>query len=170
GVPTTVSVPFTITRTITDLGVRDEAATRDTYRIVGGVRGTFNDDWSYEISANYGELDESTRVLGNVDVQRFLLAIDAVRDPATGNIVCRSTINPAARIAYENAIDPAVAQAQLAADVAACQPANLFGEGNLSQAARSYILRDTVSHGKITQFVANAFLSGDTSQWFNLPG
>src|SRR6185369_13227628 len=144
GVPTTVSVPFTITRTVTDLGNRDEAARRDTYRIVAGVRGTFNDDWSYEVSANYGELDESTRVLGNVDVQRFLLAIDAVRDPSSGNIVCRATIDPAARIPYENAINSAAAQAQLAADVAACQPANLFGEGNLSQAARDYILRDTV--------------------------
>jgi outer membrane receptor protein involved in Fe transport len=170
GVPTTANVPFFISRTVTDLGNRDEVFRRDTYRIVGGVRGTFNTDWSYEVSANYGELDETNTVIGNVDVQRFLLAIDAVRDPATGNIVCRSTINPAARIAFENAVDPAAAQAQLAADVAACQPANLFGEGNLSQAARDYILRNTVSHGKITQFVANAFLSGDTSQWFNLPG
>ena len=170
GVPTNVDHTFFMTRNVTDLGVRDEAARRDTYRIVGGIRGTFNDDWSYEVSANYGELDESTKILGNVDVQRFLLAIDAVRDPATGNIVCRSTINPAARIAYENAGDPAAAQAALAADVAACVPANLFGEGNLSQAARDYINRDTVSHGKITQFVANAFVSGDSSQWFNLPG
>jgi outer membrane receptor protein involved in Fe transport len=170
GVPTSANVPFSITRSITDLGVRDEAATRDTYRIVGGIRGTFNEDWSYEVSANYGELDERTKVLGNVDVQRFLLAIDAVRDPASGNIVCRSTINPAARIAFENAVDPAAAQAALAADVAACVPANVFGEGNLSQAARDYILEDTVSSGRITQFVANAFLSGDTSQWFSLPG
>jgi outer membrane receptor protein involved in Fe transport len=46
----------------------------------------------------------------------------------------------------------------------------LFGEGNLSQAARDYILQDTVSRGKITQFVANAFISGDSSQWFSLPG
>jgi len=170
GVPTTTNVPFTITRNITDLGVRDEAATRDTYRIVAGIRGTFNEDWSYEVSANYGELDERTKVLGNVDVQRFLLAIDAVRDPATGNTVCRATIDPAARIPFENAIDAAAAQARLAADVAACQPANLFGEGNLSQAARDYILHDTVSRGRITQFVATATLSGDSSQWFSLPG
>jgi len=113
GVPTTANVPFFMTRTVTDLGNRDEAARRDTYRIVGGVRGTFNDDWSYEVSANYGELDETTRVLGNVDVQRFLLAIDAVRDPVSGNIVCRSTIDPAARIPYENAINTAAAQAPI---------------------------------------------------------
>ena len=171
GVPTNVDHTFFMTRTVTDLGNRDEAARRDTYRIVGGIRGTFNDDWSYEVSANYGELDESTTVLGNVDQQRFLLALDAVRDPATGNIVCRSTIDPTARIAIENpAVNAAAKQAALAGDVAACVPANFFGEGNLSQAARDYINRDTVSHGKITQFVANAFLSGDTSQWFNLPG
>ena len=170
GVPTTANIPFFPTRNVTDLGNRDEAATRETYRIVAGLRGTFNTDWSYEVSANYGQLNERTTILGNVNAQRFLLAIDAVRDPVTGNTVCRSTIDPAARIAFENAIDPAAAQAQLAADVAACVPANLFGEGNLSPAARDYIVQDTVSHGRITQFVANAFVSGDSSQWFNLPG
>ena len=170
GVGTDEVVPFGFSRTVTDLGNRDEEAKRETYRIVGGVRGTFNDDWSYEVSANYGEFKERTAVLGNVNTQRFLLAIDAVRDPATGNIVCRATIDPAARIPFEFAANPAFAQAQLANDVAQCQPANLFGEGNLSGAARDYILQDTVSSGKISQFVVNGFVSGDSSAWFELPG
>ena len=58
----------------------------------------------------------------------------------------------------------------LAADVAACQPINIFGQGNISQAARNYVLSDTTSVGKITQLVGSAFVSGDTSGFFNLPG
>ncbi|MEO7178099.1 MAG: TonB-dependent receptor plug domain-containing protein, partial [Allosphingosinicella sp.] len=157
--------------TATGLGIRDERARRETYRVVAGVRGQFNDDWSYEVSANYGRLNERTQVLGNVNVQRFLLAIDAVRNPA-GNIVCRSQIDPSAAAAYEFPVAgfEAFAQNRLAADVAACVPVNLFGEGNVSQAARDYILQDTSAKGRITDFVLNAFVSGDTSQFLNLPG
>ncbi len=135
-----------------------------------GVRGEFNDDWSYELSANYGQFDEHTTILGNINVQRYLLAIDAVRNPANGQIVCRATIDPSARVAYENAFDPAYAASRLAADVAACVPINLFGEGNITDAARNYLLQDSFATGKLTQTVFNAFMSGDSSQWFELPG
>jgi outer membrane receptor protein involved in Fe transport len=160
---------FTILKNLIDLGVREEKAKRETYRIVAGLRGTFNDDWSYEVSANYGRFDEDTFVGGNLNVQRFLLAIDAVRAP-NGNVVCRSTLDPAARVALESAGDPAFAQSLLAGDVAACVPINLFGEGNVTEAARNYVLSDTNSKGRISQFVLNAFVSGDTSSFLNLPG
>ncbi len=157
---------FQLKRNLLDLGVRNEASRRDTYRIVGGLRGTFNDDWSYEISGNYGEFKESTKVQGNLNVQRYLLGVDAVRDPATGNIVCRSKLNPAAGAAAELVDDPAV----LANDIAACVPINPFGLGNISDAARKYVIQDTTSHGKITQLDFSGFVSGDSSQWFSLPG
>ncbi len=59
---------FALRENLLDLGVRSEAAKRDTYRIVGGVRGKFNGDWHYEFSVNYGEFDERTKVLGNLNV------------------------------------------------------------------------------------------------------
>jgi outer membrane receptor protein involved in Fe transport len=169
-------VPFYFQKNVVDLGNREEKAQRETFRIVGGVRGTFNDDWNYEVSGNYGEFRESTRILGNLNVQRFLLAIDAVdqglfqNGVANGNIVCRAQVDPTAAIAFEGARLPGYAAAQLANDVAACKPANMFGEGNISQDAKNYMIQDTVSHGKITQLVLSGFLSGDTSQWFELPG
>ena len=167
---------FAFLKNAVDLSNREEAATRETYRIVAGVRGTFNEDWGYEVSANYGEFREKTRILGNVNQQRFLLAIDAVdqglvRDGvANGNIVCRASVDPTARIALETAGNPAYAAAQLANDVAQCRPANFFGSGNLSDEARNYILQDSLARGKITQLVLSASMSGDTSQWFELPG
>lgn len=170
GVPDSDEFGFDFSRTVTDFGDRDEHAKRETYRIVGGVRGDLGNKWNYEISANYGEFRESTRVLGNVNTQRFLLAIDAVRDPVTGNIVCRAQIDPTAAVPFEFAANPVFAQAQLANDVTSCVPVNLFGEGNVSPAARDYILQDTLSKGKITQLVLNGFVSGDTGSWFNLPG
>jgi outer membrane receptor protein involved in Fe transport len=161
---------FSLRLNMQDLGSRVESAKRDTYRAVAGVRGEFGQNWNYEVAANYGVFREKTKVLGNLNIQRFLLGIDAARDSATGNIVCRAKIDPTAALAYvtdENG-DPRD-QARLDADIAACTPVNLFG-GRFTQAQRAYLLQDTTSVGKITQFDVSAFVSGDSSQWFELPG
>ena len=155
---------FSLRENLLQLGVRTERARRETYRAVIGARGRFNDDWHYEASVNYGEFREKTRILGNLNLQRFLLGMDAVRN-AAGQIVCGSQVD-VTRGGHDAAGNPGV----LAADIAACQPVNPFGDGNISQAAKNYVLQDTVSRGKITQFVMSGFISGDSSKWFNLPG
>ncbi len=158
------SFRFSNRRNYVDLGFRDEQIKRDTYRIVAGVRGDFNDDWRYEVSVNYGQHDENNVITGNVNRQRFLLANDAVRNSA-GQIVCRSQIDPAYAGA-DRAGNPAV----LAADIAACVPLNPFGQGSVSDAARNYLTVPTTANGRATQFVASGFVSGDLSQLFELPG
>ncbi|MDR6790535.1 outer membrane receptor protein involved in Fe transport [Sphingomonas sp. BE138] len=155
---------FTLRKNLLDLGVRNERSTRETYRVVGGIRGSFNDDWNYELSANYGEFQERTRVLGNLNQQRFLLSMDAQRN-AAGQIVCGSQID-----ASRAGTDIAGNAANLANDIAACVPYNPFGDNASSQAARNYLLQNTTSVGKITQFVASGFVAGDLSQLFELPG
>ncbi|WP_395331647.1 TonB-dependent receptor [Novosphingobium sp. BL-8H] len=162
------SFQFNLRRNWTDFGMRDEQIKRETFRIVGGVKGDFNDDWHYELSANYGQHKERNVITGNVNVQRYLLALDSTTD-ANGNIVCRSQIDPSAAFSYVTgggtATDP-----RLAGDIASCVPLNPFGQGSVSQAAKDYILTKSVATGKITQFDAVGFISGDTSQFFNLPG
>ncbi len=142
-----------------DFGGRGELHDRDTYRIVAGVEGTFNDDWSYEISANYGRLKTKLRSLNNLllrDINGktagFGLATDAVRD-LSGNIVCR--IN---------------ADAITTNDDPRCVPINLFGDGAPSKAALDYVNTTAIRNEKAEEFVALASLSGDLSQLFELPG
>jgi outer membrane receptor protein involved in Fe transport len=161
----TGSYRFILRKNLTDLGVRSEQAKRETYRIVGGVKGRFNTDWNYEVSVNYGEFDERTKVLGNVNVQRELLALDTTRN-AAGQIVCAAKLDPSR--AEDFGIVPN--QAILDADIAACQPLNPFGLGNISQAAKNYVLQNTVSTGKITQLDITGFVAGNTGTFFNLPG
>jgi len=166
--PATISgsTRFSLRENILDLGVRNEFSKRDTFRIVGGVRGELGSGWHYELSGNYGSFKESTRVEGNLNIQRYLLAIDPVRNP-NGQIVCRAQTNGGVdAIDYGNTPN----QATLDADIAACVPINLFGQGNITDAARNYVLQDTTSRGKITQTVVNGFISGDSSKWFSLPG
>jgi outer membrane receptor protein involved in Fe transport len=159
------SFRLSLRRNWLDLGIRDEKFRRETYRIVAGVRGEFNDDWSYELSANYGDYKERNVIQSNVNRQRYLLAVDSVFNPATNSIVCRSQIDPTA-IGTDRAGNAAV----LAADVAACVPLNPFGVGSVSDAAKKYLTITSEATGKITQFVASGSIAGDLSQLFELPG
>jgi outer membrane receptor protein involved in Fe transport len=174
---------FGVARIFQDIGIRDEIFTRDTYRIVGGIRGTFNTDWSYELSANYGQFDETDNNRGFVDRQRLMLSLDAGRDPATGTIKCRAQFDPNAAVPLQGpfasppagvnelsaAAAAAAAAARLAADIAACVPYNPFGSSDNSAAAR-YFLANITKHSQLTQFDLLGFVNGDSSQLFELPG
>jgi outer membrane receptor protein involved in Fe transport len=163
---------FITARTLLDVGIRDEAFKRDTYRAVVGARGDFNTDWSYEISANYGRFDQKTHTVGFLDRQRFMLAMDAGRNPVTGQVQCRSQFDPTAAVPYTvGATDPRVPvfAARLAADIAACVPYNPFGSSDNS-AAIAYFTTDEHKTAKMTQLDFLGFVNGDSSQLFELPG
>lgn len=164
------SYRFVVSRNLLDAGLRDARFQRDTYRVVGGLRGTFNDDWSYEVSANYGKFKEDTTQDGFIDRQRFALAMDAGRNPVTGAIQCRSQFDTASAVPLVGFAAPAAANAaRLAADIAACVPYNPFGSPDNS-ASVAYFARTFTATASLDQFVASGFVSGDASQLFELPG
>ena len=164
------SYRFVIARNLLDVGLRDEQFQRDTYRVVGGLRGTFNTDWTYELSANYGKFKEDVLARGYIDRQRFALALDAGRNPVTGQIQCRSQFDPASAVRLVGfAASPDANQARLAADIAACVPYNSFGTPDNS-ASIAYFSRDFTAKSSLSQFVVSGFVSGDTSQLFELQG
>jgi outer membrane receptor protein involved in Fe transport len=169
---------FVVARSLEDVGIRDEVFSRDTYRIVGGLRGTFWDDWGYEVSLNYGKFKQTVDTNGFLDRQRFMLSLDAGRNPVTGQIQCRSQFDPAAAVGYDRGAfqtgttgsrSNAGQQARLAADIAACVPYNPFGAADNSGAVQ-YFTRHAHTDASLKQFVASGFVSGDTSSLFELPG
>lgn len=143
---------FFINRINNDFGGRDADITRDIYRAVVGASGRFNDDWIYEIGATYGRFDGRVDLVNNLVTQRFRNAIDAVRAPG-GQIVCR--IN---------------ADVSTANDDAACVPLNILGTGSPSRAALDYVQVTGEIRERAEQINATAFIKGDTSQLFSLPG
>jgi outer membrane receptor protein involved in Fe transport len=140
---------FRLNRNNNDFGTRDEYDRRDTYRIVGGVEGTFNDDWKYDVSVNYGEFRTRSTFYNNRINQNFYNAVDATRN-AGGQIVCR--------INQTTVTDPN------------CVPINVLGDGAPSQAALNYINTNSQRRGKATEFDVTANVVGDSSQLFELPG
>ena len=163
-----------INRNNVDLGSRGEDGRRQTYRGVIGVKGVFNDDWSYDVSVNYGEVNNRILALNNRLQQRFELAVDAARD-LNGNIVCRSKLTAPAPLPVT---DPngrplpvnVAKNAQLANDIALCVPINVLGANSPSRAAINYVNTTTEYTGRQTQFDVSGFVSGDLSQLFELPG
>jgi outer membrane receptor protein involved in Fe transport len=162
GAPPAPNARFALRESFGGLASLRENARRNTLRLVGGAKGSFNGDWSYEVSASYGRLSERTKILGNLNVQRFLLAADAAINPDTGQIQCRSQFDPAARIGF---IDQG---ATLADDVAACIPVNLFG-GNFTPQQADYLLLDTIATGRSSQFDVTGFVTGSLN-FLTLPG
>lgn len=143
---------FTAQRFNVDFAGRGEDHRRETYRVVAGVNGEFNDDWRYEVSFNYGRLETSYETRGNLLRAQYANSINAVRNTA-GQIVCG--IN---------------ADASTTNDDAACVPVNLFGLGAPSQAALNYFGYTSNREQRAEQYVASGFVSGDLSQLFELPG
>jgi len=151
-----------------DLGNTGRDIERETWRSVLGIEGEFVDDWFYEASYVYGKTKETSEYFNDRQADRFAAAIDAVRDPATGNIVCRSDLDPTA-IPSGNLDDDSLWGTTFTPGAnSGCVPANIFGP-NISADAANWINTTTVSDASITQQVFNAYVSGDSSRWFELP-
>ena len=166
---------FVDSRNLLDVGLRDEHFQRDTWRVVAGLRGTFNADWSYEISANYGKFKEDVTTDGFIDRQRFVLAHGC--RPQSGHradpvpLAIRSGCGDAAAAPAPSAGALAAQNAaRLAADIAACVPYNPFGTPDNSGLGRLFRRVSSPRMPSSTQLVLSGFVSGDISQLFELPG
>ena len=121
------------------------------WRVAGGFEGDFDlldrtFDWNISYLTGHSESNSHRR---NIIQKRFEYALDAVRDPATGNIVCAATL------ANPGSTDPAIRD---------CQPLNLFGEGSPSQEAKDYMLTNFNAKATNEQSVISANISGEIFQ------
>lgn len=140
-----VTDSFTLARNLSDILDRggDYSKNRvELYRIVTGLEGTtslFGEAAGWDVSVNYGR-SESKTTTKYVNSDRFLFAVDAVRDGG-GNIVCAASLDP---------------DAAVRAAAAGCAPINLFGENVFSDEAGEYVIDRGSAISLNEQFVATA--------------
>jgi len=143
---------FNMGRVLDDVGRGLSISTADTWRGTAGLSGTIGAGWSWDAYYQYGRTDRLQTVQNNLIVSgatpRFSYATDAVRDPATNNIVCRATLDPSATVR-------AAAQG--------CVPINLFGAGNVSQQGKDYIFGTLTEDINLQQHVVAANIRGDVA-------
>jgi outer membrane receptor protein involved in Fe transport len=150
---------ITIGRLSEDMGKLTGESNAGTWRFAGGLKGDFNADWHWNVSADYGENLRHQNVYNNRIQDNFFGpetntasvnyraggAVDAVVNPANGQIVCRSTID-------RN--DPQYNPNN------GCVPVNLFGAGRPSAAAIGYSMGTNYTTLTFTQMDASAGVSG----------
>jgi outer membrane receptor protein involved in Fe transport len=153
GLPLTNATSFVLGRMGDDFGYTDNISKTEVMRALAGLKGSITDNWTWDGYYQYGETRYDQTVSNNRIQQqvagvplvtgqatRIQLSADAVVNPADGQIVCRSTLtNPGN----------------------GCQPANLFGTNNFSQAAKDYLYGTATQSQKFKQHVVAANLQGD---------
>ncbi len=155
---------FYVNRVNYDIGGRNTDTTRKTFRGVAALEGEFDAgfaDLRWEASYNYGRTRNLFEGTNGLIPGNFNSAIDAVVDPASGQIRCRRDVPSAFYPGYTPPTGTTVGET--------CVPFNLFGAQN-SRAAAEYVTFEETRKHTITQQVGSASFNFDTSRFFNLPG
>ncbi len=134
-----------LSRMSIDLGTNKLTSDSKTYMLTMGANGDIFNRFKWDIDYSYSDSEQRVD-LYNLDNVKTRAALDAVVNPANGQIVCNVTLtNPG--------LYPG------------CVPLDLFGQGSASAAAISYIHGDAIQDTIFKQNVVEANLRGDL---FNL--
>ncbi len=120
-------------RRLSEVGDRISNMDSKAYRGLIGARGQITGDWNYDAYFSYSRTKQVERQYGNVSASRVQQALLTTYD-ASGNLVCSDTSN-------------------------GCVPLNIFGAGNISQAAADFISIDTVNRSTITEKVVSGAIT-----------
>lgn len=163
---------FYVNRDPIDLAPQSEENIRETYRIVGGIEGQFENEWNYELSFNLGRTDNRQNDNNIIQMDRFFAAVDAVEDPSTGQAVCRSDLDPST-ISSTTPFDIPLfdfGYYTFAPGDGQCAPLNVLGGPNSSsQAARDFILTSAQNRFELEQISFRAVINGTSEEYFELP-
>jgi iron complex outermembrane receptor protein len=117
---------FTFGRIGDSLDIADNAFVEDDTKVRSGTLGFKSKipsglfkDWSVDGYYQFGDTDLDASQIGGIRLDRIFLALDAVTNPATGQIECNVTL--------------------VSGQYPGCVPLNLFGRGNASQAAINWV-------------------------------
>ena len=136
---------FTLKRLSRDFGSVHVATRSRTYRAIGGLDWDIGSGWKASAYYMHGQNDYRNTISNDVIRRNLYAAADAVINPATGQIACRSALA---------GLDPG------------CVPIDLFGEGAPSSAALNYVLGKSVGNLRLKEDVASAIINGSP---FSLP-
>ncbi|MBT2189121.1 TonB-dependent receptor [Sphingobium sp. H33] len=130
----------------------------EVFRGVIGLSGKLLANWTWDAYYQYGDSRRHARANYARQNDAFVMAIDAIRDPANpGRIICRP-LSPATLATFTPAY-----QAELQALYASCVPLNLFGIGNMDPAAIAFVWRDVGEDFRYRQHALAGSVQGTLS-------
>ncbi len=126
-----------------DQGILTESYDKQGFTALGGIKGEFGDGWSWQAFYQYGYMNTDVQKTSRIEA-RWQQSVDAIRDPLTGEIVCRDA----------------------AARAAGCVPLNILGQNVATQAAIDWFRHNMIREVTNSQEISGAQLNGNL---FTLP-
>lgn len=123
---------YFVGRRMVENGSRQAEDTREAFRVLVGIDGAINDNWSYDAYYSKSILDSQQALNNDVSASRFIQGV-LTNDAGTA---CQDTSG-------------------------GCVPINIFGEGNISQEAVDYVNIGATNITTIEQEVWQATATGD---------
>ncbi len=162
-------------------GGNEESGVFGTWAWSTGFNYTLPNDWRLRASWQSGESHRRTGIFNEQRVDRTYLALDAVRKPGTGEIVCNVQLfNPtreqlkasvAGRLASPGGVPggtagrittaPLESPIGLDRTIEDCVPLNIMGVGTNTQAAKNYMNTPKMGQGIVAQDFGEILLQGD---------
>lgn len=134
-----------------DVANRGNTADRDTFRFTVGFEGELFNDWFYDVYYVYGQTKESQVSNGQVNVQNFRYALEAVTD----------TLD----LDEDGVTDEAICVDATARSFG-CVPIDIYGFNSITPEAAAYINAPGMLSSFISQEIFGGNISGDA---FELP-
>lgn len=140
------TAPVTIGRRNVEGGPRNQDLRHTTFRGVFGLRGDINDTWRYDAYGMYSEVSMENTYNNDLSNAKLANAVDAVVDPDSGEIVCRSVLN---------GLDPN------------CVPWNPWQTGGIEPggAATEYLALPLFARGTTEQKVISGYVAGSLGDY-----
>lgn len=151
---------LTLNRFNVDAGQRGEHVERNTQRFVFGIEGNLGENWTYDAYGNWGQTEVKRWNLNNRINERWQAGLDAVIDPSTGNVACRTTLDP-------NAVNPHTGRVYSEFGRQGCVPFSVLGNGNISEEAQNWMNVNSFNFSRIQQTVFSASVANGSL--FSLP-
>lgn len=156
-------------------GIEDSRTVFTTESWQTGLDFAFPNGWDLRASWQSGESRKRAGEYDSIRIDREALSRDAVRDPATGAIVCNVTLrNPSVEeLAASPSIvglistrdrslnQPVASPIGLDNSVSDCVPYNALGEEGMSQAAHAYMHTPKIADTVVKQDFAELTLTGE---------
>jgi outer membrane receptor protein involved in Fe transport len=109
-----------------------------TAAVSAGLKGSTFGDFTWDAHFTHGQNHVNLTTINNLNSTRLYAALDAVKDPTTGNTVCNVSLTAPGTFP-------------------GCVPINLFGQNNASRASQDYVFGNTwwVAANSMDDFAAN---------------
>ena len=140
GGPVPAGVNMFIGRRNVEGGGRQATFDLSSYHVTLGVKGNVNDNWNYDVYAQYGTVTGANGNRNYLSNPKIINALNVVPNPVGGAPVCQSVLNGTDK---------------------ACVPWNIWVPGGVTKAATDYLSIPLLIQGDVTERILSGSISGD---------